>query len=213
VDAVTGAIGLDTRVGTKYLRGGVGYGGPCFPRDNIALCSLASSLGVDAPLPAAADKINNTQVNRYTRLAEALLPQGGVVGVLGLAYKPGTNVIERSQGLDLARELASRGHSVVCFDPWAASSARAVLPGSVHFANSAAECAAAADVIVVTLPASEFKLTAKDVERPGRPRAVLDCWRALDRAALEHVCEYVGLGTAACGQLQQSAAAPTLRAA
>ena len=196
VDAVTQALGLDTRIGPKYLKGGVGYGGPCFPRDNVALSALAKSLGVPAPLPATTDAVNNMQVDRYRCIVEALLPPGGTVGILGLAYKPGTNVVERSQGLDLARVLAERGVAVRCFDPWAAEAARSVLPDSVGFASSAAECAQAADVVVLTLPAPEFLLSAEDLARPGQPRSVLDCWRLLDRQALSAACNYVGLGTA-----------------
>jgi UDPglucose 6-dehydrogenase len=206
VDAVTGAVGLDSRVGVKYLRGGVGYGGPCFPRDNIALGALARSLGVAAPIPAAADAVNDAQVARYIALTEALASTaGGSIGILGLAYKPGTNVIERSQGLELARQLAHRGHHLRCFDPWAADAARAVLPGSVSFASTAPDCAASSDVVVVTLPATEFNLAPQDLARPGRRRAVLDCWRLLDRQAVAAVCDYVALGTADCARaLSQS---------
>jgi UDPglucose 6-dehydrogenase len=197
VDAVTAALGLDTRIGPKYLRGGLGYGGPCFPRDNVALSALARQLGVEAPLPATTDRVNGLQVGRLAALCEALLPEGGggAVGVLGLAYKPGTNVVERSQGLELARELAARGHAVRCFDPWAAGAARAALPGSVQMDSSAAGCARASDVVAVTLPGPEFALSPGDV----RGRAVLDCWRSQDRGALEGACRYVGLGTAAAG--------------
>ena len=107
VDAVTAALGLDTRIGSKYLKGSLGYGGPCFPRDNVALSTLASTAGRADPLPEATDGINNIQVARVQELATARLPAGGTVGVLGLSYKPGTNVIERAMGVELGPALLS----------------------------------------------------------------------------------------------------------
>src|SRR5262249_1712682 len=96
VDVVTAAPGLGAPIGSKYLPGALGYGGPCFPRDNRALTALAHSLGVPAQLPEATDCANDAQLSRLTALVKNHRPRGGVVGILGLAYKPDTDVIERS---------------------------------------------------------------------------------------------------------------------
>jgi UDPglucose 6-dehydrogenase len=196
VDAVTQALGLDTRIGPKYLKGSVGYGGPCFPRDNVALSALARSLDVFAPLPETTDRVNQYQVPRLRDLVKSYLPRGGNVGILGVAYKPQTNVIEKAQGLELAQALLGEGTPVVVYDPHAMDAARPVLGGPVRYAASASECARQVDVLVVTIPCKEFKaVTAQDLMRTRGQATVLDCWRMLDRTQLSTVCCYVGLGT------------------
>jgi UDPglucose 6-dehydrogenase len=196
VDAVTAALGLDTRIGPKYLKGSLGYGGPCFPRDNIALAALARSLGVPTTLPEATDRVNQYQVPRLRDLVQSYRPKNGCVGILGLAYKPQTNVVERAQGLELAQALLAEQVPVVVYDPCAVDAARPVLNGPVRYAASAAECARQADVLVVTIPCKEFKaITPQDLARPRGRVTVLDCWRLLDRNQLGPLCQYVALGT------------------
>src|SRR6266568_1798064 len=97
VDVVTSALGLDTRIGRKYLRGALGYGGPCFPRDNVAFSALARELGSPGTLAEATDLLNRAQVDRLEQLVRTHLPTGGTVGILGLSYKPATSIVEESQ--------------------------------------------------------------------------------------------------------------------
>src|SRR3954471_4081624 len=111
VDVVTQAVGSDSRIGGKYLRGAIGYGGPCFPRDNVAFAALARSLGAHAELAEATDSINQYQVERVTGAVLSRLPHGGTVGILGLSYKPDTSVVEQSQGVALAARLLADGHA------------------------------------------------------------------------------------------------------
>jgi UDPglucose 6-dehydrogenase len=196
VDAVTSALGLDSRIGPKYLKGSVGYGGPCFPRDNLALAALARELNVPAPLPEATDRINQNQVPRLQNYVMAHLPEKGRVGVLGVSYKPQTNVIERAQGLELAQALLAHHVPVVIYDPCAADSARAVLSGPVQFAASAGECVRQADVLVICTPCKEFKaISIDDLKRTHGRVTVLDCWRLLERAHISAVCDYLAIGT------------------
>lgn len=182
VDIVTAALGCDSRIGPKYLKGGLGYGGPCFPRDNVAFSAMARGNGVPALLAEATDALNRRQIPRLAAWVKSRLPEGGTAGVLGLSYKPQTEVIEESQGVGLAQELLKAGMKVAVYDPAAMENARAALVGNVIFARSAAECAAVADVVAVTTAWPEFvKLTSASL-KPGA--AVLDCWRILDSAAL-----------------------------
>ncbi|MEM3485867.1 MAG: nucleotide sugar dehydrogenase, partial [Candidatus Methanomethyliaceae archaeon] len=109
VDVVTSALGLDSRIGRKYLKGAIGYGGPCFPRDNLAFIHLARQLGVQAVLAEATDRLNRAQIVRLAEIVLSRLPKGGRVGIMGLSYKPNTDVIEESQGVQLARHLLARG--------------------------------------------------------------------------------------------------------
>lgn len=208
IDAVTSALGLDSRIGPKYLKGSLGYGGPCFPRDNLALATLARQLNVPAPLPEATDRTNQLQVPRLQSYVLAHLPANGRVGILGLSYKPQTNVIERAQGLELAQALLADQVSVVVYDPCAMESARAVLSGPVHFAASVADCVRQVDVLVICTPCKEFAaIRNQDLTRTHGLVTVLDCWRLLDRARISTVCNYLAIGTADLLATNRAAAA------
>src|SRR5581483_1221292 len=98
-DVVTSALGLDTRIGKKYLKGAIGYGGPCFPRDNVAFATLAQRVGTRALLAEATDQTNRQQIERLANVVRANLPANGRAGILGLSYKPNTDVVEESQGV------------------------------------------------------------------------------------------------------------------
>jgi UDPglucose 6-dehydrogenase len=195
VDVVTSAIGCDSRIGRKYLKGALGYGGPCFPRDNIAFSALARANGVPALLAEATDQINQRQVERLVDLVISRLPQNGTAGVLGLSYKPDTEVVEESQGLALAQRLLKRGVRVIAFDPAAMDNARAKLVGGdVVFAASAKDCARQADVLAIMTPWSEFhELRAADMKRRS---VLIDCWRLFVEDPPDTVGEYIALG---CG--------------
>ncbi len=192
VDVVTSALGLDTRIGRKYLRGALGYGGPCFPRDNIAFSALARGLGSPATLAEATESVNRGQVGRVERLVRSHLPADGTVGILGLAYKPSTPVVEESQGLELARRLSEAGTRVVVHDPLAMPVVRAILGDRVSYAASADECARGADVLVVATPWEEYKSLAPSVLRSGV--AVIDCWRLLPAEPFAARGRYLVLG-------------------
>ena len=192
VDVVTSAIGCDSRIGQKYLKGALGYGGPCFPRDNLAFSALARANGVPPILAEATHQLNQSQAPRLAKWILTRLPEGGTVGVMGLSYKPNTEVIEESQGLALAKHLLSVGVPVVVYDPAAMENAQPQLAGKVTFATSAADCARQADVLAITTPWAEFReISPKDFKRHG---TVLDCWRLLDKDAVGAVVEYVALG-------------------
>jgi UDPglucose 6-dehydrogenase len=114
--------------------------------------------------------------------------------MLGLSYKPSTEVIEESQGVAIAKELAARGARVVVYDPAAMGSTQRVLGDRVAYAASAAECAGQADVLAITTPWPEFKnLSPADLKNGAKP-VIVDCWRVLPRAAFEGASEYMTLG-------------------
>jgi len=195
VDVVTSAIGCDSRIGKKYLRGALGYGGPCFPRDNVAFSALARSNGIPAILAEATDQLNRRQIPRIAEMILALLPEGGVAGVLGLAYKPDTEVVDESQGLGIARYLSERKIKLIVYDPAAMDNARRQLNGNVIFAASAADCARQADILAITTPWPEFRnLPAESLRRSSRKVTVIDCWRVLAAEQFENLATYITLG-------------------
>jgi UDPglucose 6-dehydrogenase len=191
-DVVTTALGCDSRIGPKYLKGALGYGGPCFPRDNVAFSALARGNGVPALLAEATDAMNRRQVPRLAELILSRLPKGGTAGVLGLSYKPNTEVIDESQGVGLAQELLRAGARVVVYDPAAIENARRVLKGNVAFAASAAECAGQADVVAITTAWAEFRELQADHWK--REAVLIDCWRVLTPAQLPETASCVVLG-------------------
>jgi len=178
VDEVVRAIGLDTRIGSRYLKGALGYGGPCFPRDNLALAYLADKLGQRALLAEATDEYNQSIVHRMAERIASLSVRGAVA-VLGLAYKPDTTVVEESQGLELARLLAAKGLDVLVYDALALENARRELGDTVRYATSVEECVRQADLLVLTTPDVEFARlhTEQSPLRPGQ--TVIDSWRVL----------------------------------
>jgi UDPglucose 6-dehydrogenase len=203
VDVVTQAVGTDSRVGVKYLRGATGYGGPCFPRDNVAFAALARSLGANPEIAEATDRVNRYQVERVLGTVQARMDTKGTVGILGLSYKPDTAVIEESQGVALADRLIAEGYSVVGYDPKALRAAGAQLGGRMTETASAEDCVRRSDLLVVMTAWPEFgALSAGAFVRPGRRMPVIDCWRILPAAALRDVADlvYVGQGRAAMAE-------------
>ena len=132
-------------IGKKYLRGAMGYGGPCFPRDNVAFSVLARGNKVPALLAEATDQVNKRQAPRLCEVFRSKIKAGGVAAVLGLSYKPNTPVIEESQGVRLAQVLADAGFKVVVYDPQAMPNAKRELKGDITYATSAADCLRQAD--------------------------------------------------------------------
>lgn len=206
VDAVSGALGLDSRIGKKCLKGAVGYGGPCFPRDVVALSHLARSLGVPAALAETVDTLNRGMMPQLARKLAGRLPAGARVGILGLSYKPGTPVIEESPGMALAQALQVAGFPVVAYDPLAMPAARTALPADVTFAESADDCARQVDALVVTNPCAEYAaLSPEALRRDGGRVLLVDCWRILGATPYTELTEYVavGVGPAAGGRASE----------
>lgn len=199
VDVVTAAIGSDSRIGAKYLRGATGYGGPCFPRDNVAFSALARRIGAPADIAEATDRINHHQIDRLAAIIRRHAGPSARIGILGLSYKPETGVIEESQGLMLAQAMLAAGHAVTIHDPMAAAAAASVLP-ALTLADSAQACVAGCDVVVLVTPWPEYRTIATEAFARDRGRVtVIDCWRLLDAGRYGAVAHIVhpGRGDAA----------------
>jgi UDPglucose 6-dehydrogenase len=194
-NVVTNALGLDTRIGPRYLKGAVSYGGPCFPRDNRALAALAARVGASSGLVEATDQFNRSQIKSLAEMVKSQVGDDGTVGILGITYKPDTDVVEEAFGLLLAQELASAGVRVVVFDPLADTIRALGAQKGVRCAASAHACIAESDVVVVATPWQEFReLPAADWARLERPRTVIDSWRVLSHLDGVQGVRYVRLG-------------------
>jgi UDPglucose 6-dehydrogenase len=198
VDVVSDALGRDSRIGRKYLTGALGYGGPCFPRDNVALGWVARTLGSRAALPETTDQMNRALAEQVVARLRPLIQGGATVAVLGLAYKPASPVVEESQGIYLANALSRAGARIVAYDPLAGAGASAELHGQVVVLESIAECLAQADVVLVTTPDPAFRqLTAADFPARAAAVTVIDFWRLLKHLRGAPGIAYVAVGTSA----------------
>jgi UDPglucose 6-dehydrogenase len=179
-DVVTTALGSDSRIGRKYIKGAVAYGGPCFPRDNKAFAALGRSLGVRTDLAEATDRINEHQTVRLLGAIEAIAEPGATVAVLGLSYKPNTPVVEESQGMALTLALKSAGYAVRVSDPEAMANRDLRLPDGTVAAATLEEAVAGADVVAVMTPWAFYRDLPALLNRTGAaPLAVVDPWRVV----------------------------------
>jgi UDPglucose 6-dehydrogenase len=213
VDVVTQALGLDSRIGPKYLKGAVAFGGPCFPRDTLAFAALARSVDAAAGLAQATDEMNQNVTQRLAQRVIAELDHHGVapaappsspisnppcVAILGLAYKPDTDVVECSPGLLLAQTLSERGVTVIGHDPLAGKSAARALGKRITIVDDLDAVVRDAQVMVLTTPWPQYRALPEvvlrhDPARRWRP-LIIDCWRMLDAAALAGSARYIALG-------------------
>jgi UDPglucose 6-dehydrogenase len=199
VDAVTDALGHDSRIGPRYLSAGLGYGGPCFPRDNRALRVWGSRVGASALLAEATDDLNGRLGQRTLAGILSRCSPNSSVGILGLTYKPGSAVLDGSEALQLAEALAQTGLSVRAYDPLAEIIARDAVDGRIEIVASLSDALDGADVVVLATPDPLFAHL--DASHFAGGTIVVDCWRLL-RGALEGAdgVVYVGLGLGPDGE-------------
>jgi UDPglucose 6-dehydrogenase len=156
---ILNAIGKDRRIGLDYLKPGLGFGGPCFPRDNKLFQYVAQSVGADAALSLATDKINENVNQQLLQTALTICPEGGCIGVMGLAYKPLTAVIEHSPGMWLCERLPEAGRAVLAHDYLAGAGAAATLPsGRVRVCSDPLEILeSGCKSFIITCPWPDYK--------------------------------------------------------
>ena len=187
-------IGLDNRIGPKFLHPGPGYGGSCFPKDTLALLRAAEEAGVEQRIIATVVAVNDARkaamVDRVERALDGSLA-GKRVGVLGLTFKPNTDDMRDAPSIPLIKGLIERGAEVVAFDPVGHEQAAPLLP-DIRFAATPEEVADAADAVVVVTEWDEFRgLSLHDLARRMRGNALLDLrniygQQEAERAGLRH---------------------------
>jgi UDPglucose 6-dehydrogenase len=158
VHVVAKALGLDGRIGGKFLHPGPGFGGSCLPKDVKALAEIGRLAGARLELVETVSRLNELQRARMVeKVARALgeVP-GKTVGVLGLAFKPNTDDVREAPALDLIRALVERGARVRAFDPAAMPQAARMLP-DVAYCTDAYDAAAGADVLVLVTEWNQFR--------------------------------------------------------
>jgi UDPglucose 6-dehydrogenase len=160
IEQVARGIGLDSRIGPRFLRPGIGYGGSCFPKDVAAFRSVADQLGIDFSLLSEVEKINAQQKKRFlSKVRSALWTlRGKRLGVLGLAFKGETDDIRESPAIDLVEMLLAEGCSVAAYDPAAIKRAQLQLAAGpqLRFVDDAYAAARDADALLILTDWREF---------------------------------------------------------
>lgn len=193
VDIITDAIGLDSRIGRKYLRGGTSFGGPCFPRDTRAMSTLLSNLDLSTAIPEATSSLNDKH-NEF--LVEKVLSRIGsaeLVGLIGYSYKPDTNVYEESTGYKLADILKGKGREVLVWEPLFQGTTSHLQP-ELSFVQELKDLSRCSVLILTreltSLEIDTFVATVKS-------KLILDPWRQLSErqvSMLDSETQYVPIG-------------------
>ncbi len=188
IGKVAKGMGLDARIGTRFLQAGIGWGGSCFGKDTAALVATAAEYGLDAPIVKAAREVNSRQRDRVVEklLGELKILKGRTIGLLGLAFKPHTDDLREAPALDIARQLLDRGARVKAHDPVAMERFQKENPGLDVACVATPELAAAdADAVILVTEWPEYRELHWDRIKPSmRTPLVLDGRNLLDRAAL-----------------------------
>lgn len=196
VDAITNAIGEDKRISPYYLRGGLAFGGTCFPRDTKAFMTILRQLGLDPVLISAVETVNNNQNAHLAQLVRAQLTEEKKVSVLGVAFKDKTPVVEASPAVSLIQDLVIDDVDVTVFDPLAIDTVKTIFDDEISYASSIEECLKSSAVCVVSLMSREYKAAVENFE-PQTSLLVIDCWRQIDISKVNENITVVALGRAA----------------
>jgi UDPglucose 6-dehydrogenase len=192
------AIGLDARIGTRFLQAGIGWGGSCFGKDTAALIATAQEYNLTMPIVAAAREVNYRQRDRVLEklLGTLKILKGRTVGLLGLAFKPQTDDLRDAPALDIARKLAERGAKVRAHDPIALDRARRECDPAIGLVESIEALAADADALVLVTEWPQYRdLPWGRLAGLMRTPILLDGRNFLDQATLEAAgFHYIGMG-------------------
>jgi UDPglucose 6-dehydrogenase len=198
VQDVARGIGLDNRIGPKFLHAGPGYGGSCFPKDTVALLQTAELAGVPQRIVGTTVEVNDRRKAAMVDRVERALGgdvRGKRIGVLGLAFKPNTDDMREAPSIPLVQGLIGRGAKVVAFDPVAREQAEQVLSGA-EFAEDAQGAVKGADAVVVVTEWDEFRaLDLEELAEAMRGKVLVDLRNVYDREEAERAgLTYYGIG-------------------
>ena len=198
ISEVAQGMGLDNRIGAKFLNPGPGYGGSCFPKDTMAMSSMARQNGVEMSLINAAISGN---AQRKKEMAQRILEMvKGIdnpkIAVLGLAFKNGTDDCRESPALEIVEELISPKVQIVAYDPKAMGVACRLLGNKIEYADSMYQAAQGADVVALLTEWDEFRtLDLEQLSAIMQHKKIVDCRNLLNKAeVVAKGFEYQGIG-------------------
>ncbi len=159
INEVAGVIGLDRRIAPGFLKAGVGWGGSCFPKDVCSILNTGKEYGLAMPLVSSAVRVNHRQRERIMEKLAQTLPavRGSTIGILGLAFKPGTDDVRGSPSAEIIEALLDLGAAVKAYDPVAMSNYRRCFPEQeITYVPSVAEAASGSDALLLLTDWSDF---------------------------------------------------------
>ena len=215
VEQVARGMGLDRRIGNRFLRPGIGYGGSCFPKDVAAFRNVADQLGINFALLTEVEKINYTQKHRFLAKVRSALwtLRGKRLAVLGLAFKGETDDIRESPAIELVEMFVAEGCKVIAYDPAAMDRARQVLPQSpaLTYADDSYAAAADADALLILTDWKEFaELDLDRLNQTLRYPIVVDGRNLYDPQVMQqHGFTYLSVGRPTATPMRESTAATT----
>ncbi|HAO93802.1 MAG: UDP-glucose 6-dehydrogenase [Deltaproteobacteria bacterium GWB2_55_19] len=198
IHMVAKGMGLDHRIGGKFLHPGPGYGGSCFPKDTMAITKIARAHGYTFRIVEAVIDVNDRQreimIEKIRTLAGGI--KGKKFGVLGLAFKPNTDDIRDSPAMDIVERLVSEGATVKAYDPAGMEHARKVVKSGVSFCNDSYEVAEGSDALVIMTEWNQFrKLDLARIKTLLKAPRVIDLRNIYEPAAMAKLgFEYVSVG-------------------
>ena len=209
VEQVALGMGLDQRIGSRFLRPGIGYGGSCFPKDVAAFRSVAEQLGIDFSLLTEVEKINAAQKKRFLAKVRSALwtLRGKKLAVLGLAFKGETDDIRESPAIDLVEMFLAEGCSIAAYDPAALKRTEEVLPPGMNlrYADSVYAAAADADALLILTDWQEFAtLDLERLNKTLRYPIIIDGRNLYDpQVMLQHGFTYLSVGRPAAHPVRE----------
>ena len=201
VHDVAKGMGLDKRIGSKFLHPGPGYGGSCFPKDTLALVKTAEDFGRNVTIVEDVVRYN---ADRKLAMADRVIDSadgdvsGKTIAVLGLAFKPETDDMRDSPALDILPRLAAQGAVIKAYDPAAMDQAKPLLPDAVQYMDNAVDCLRDADIALVITEWNEFRaLTPSAILALMRGDAIVDLRNIFDPVAVKKAgLRYQNIGRA-----------------
>ena len=196
IDDVANAMGLDPRIGNLFLNAGPGYGGSCLPKDIKAIINLSSKLGVNPTLLTAVEKINKQQISNIVELVKQNIGKirGKKLTVLGVAFKPGTDDIRGSVGIELAKRLLKLGAKITIHDPKALENARKIFHSNAKYAISISSALKNCQCAVIMTEWKQYeKINNKTIKHMNK-KFIIDSRRILSNKNLDAKYYAIGLG-------------------
>jgi len=184
VDNVTNAIGYHKPIGHYFLKGGLSFGGTCFPRDTSAFIELSEKFGLDAKQLKATDEINKYQHSNLLNIVKN--QQKNSISVLGLSFKPNTPVIIESPSIKLIESLLLEGKTVNVYDPLCMDEVKETFGDKLNYFDSVKDCFEVGELVIIALPYDEFK-DIDDTWKSFDDQVILDCWRLLDKNKFNNI--------------------------
>ena len=188
VHDISRGMGLDKRIGSKFLHPGPGYGGSCFPKDTLALVQTAKTHNIDLSIVKTTISYNQ---KRKSKMADKIIENLGnnlssqKVAILGLAFKPGTDDMRDSPALEIIPRLLKEGITISAFDPEAMNEAKLLL-SDIQFSDTIEDCLQGADALVILTEWNEFRgLTVSKLKGLLKGKILIDLRNALNRENFE----------------------------